>query len=527
MTRDDGITRTAGLIGFLTLLSRIGGYIRDMAVAYFFGATGATDAFYVAFRIPNLLRRLFAEGSLTVSFIPVFTDYLENKGRDEARRVANATFTVLSMILVAVTILGIVFSSYIVKLFAAGFKPQYFHLAVEMNRMMFPFILLVSLSALAMGVLNSLRHFFTPAISPLLLNLGIITGVLVFHGYLGEPIYSVALGVILGGVLQLFVQLPALAGKGFLFRFARGIFHPAVKRIGLLMAPQVFGLAVYNINIIISTQYASHLPAGTVSYLYYSERLIEFPLGVVAVSIATALLPALSTHAAQGEDKRFRERYTNALRLMLFAILPSLVGLAALRVPICSLLYQRGEFGFTETVYTSQSLLGYLFGLWAVAGVRITAPAFYALGDTKTPVVAAFLSLFVNATFAYALAFPLGLKHFGLALASSISSIFQFLVLFFAIRRRVGLEDLGGTLRAASKITVASLLTGCVALAISSLAEWDGGGASLKKAVVLTGAIFVCVLVYFALSRVLGVKESSRVIDVLFMRGRDKEAGRA
>lgn len=524
MQRTDGITRTAGLIAFLTFLSRVGGYIRDMVVAYFFGATGATDAFYVAFRIPNLLRRLFAEGSLTVSFIPVFTDYIENRGRDEARRVANATFTILSIILVAVTLLGILFSSYIIRLFAAGFKPQYFHLAVEMNRIMFPFILLVSLSALAMGVLNSLRHFFAPAISPLLLNLGIISGVLVFHEYLDEPIYSVALGVILGGMLQLFVQLPALAEKGFSLKFERCIFHPAIKRMGLLMAPQVFGLAVYNVNIVISTQYASHLPVGTVSYLYYSERLIEFPLGIIAVSIATALLPALSTHAAHGECERFGERYTNALRLMLFAILPSLVGLAVLRVPICSLLYQRGEFGFEETVYTSQSLLGYLFGLWAVAGVRITAPAFYALGDTKTPVMAAFLSLVVNATSGYLLAFPLGLKHFGLALASSISSICQFLLLFFAINRKVGVVDLVGTLRVAFRITVASLLTGCVAGWMTGLAEWDGGGASLKKAAVLAGAIVTSVLVYFALSRVFGVKESSRVIDVLFMRGRGKEA---
>ena len=514
------LARTAGLIGSLTFLSRIAGYARDVIIAFFFGASGATDAFYVAFRIPNLLRRLFAEGSLTISFIPVFTEYLEKGDKAEAKRVSDAVFTALIVVLGVITVLGVLFSPVIIKIFASGFKEEYFNLAVGMNRVMFPYILLVSVVALSMGVLNSLRHFFAPAISPLLLNLGIIATVLVLHSFFALPIYTVALGVIVGGVLQVLFQVPFLRMKGFLFSFRSNLSHPAVKRIGLLMAPQLFGLGVYNVNIIISTQYASHLPMGTVSYLYYSERLIEFPLGIIAVSIATALLPSLSGSAARGESGVFRRDYARALMLMLFAMIPALVGLIVLRVPICNLLYQHGEFSYLDTVYTSQSLLGYALGLWAIGGVRITAPTFYALKDTKTPVIAAFFSLLVNAALGYFLAFSLDLRHFGLALATSVSAIFQFLILFFEINRRMGRVHIRSILPSLVKVIAASLVMGAVALALSRFGHWEGSGFGARKIAVLVGSVSAAGALYFVICRLLGVAEAREVMDIVLKRPR-------
>ncbi|HEX3036979.1 MAG TPA: murein biosynthesis integral membrane protein MurJ, partial [Thermodesulfobacteriota bacterium] len=363
MRQEEEITHAAGIVGSLTLLSRVLGLVRDMVIAYFFGARAETDAFYVAYRIPNLLRRFLAEGSLTISFIPVFIEYLENRSKEEAKRVSDITFTLLFITLILVSVLGILLSPLIIKLFASGFKGEIFKLAVNLNQIMFPYIFFVSLAALAMGVLNSLKHFFVPAFSPIIFNIVNISAVFLLYQYFDVPIFTLAIGVIAGGALQFLIQLPFLKSRDFLFSFRKNLRHPAVKRIALLMSPQLFGLAVYNFNILVSTQYASHLPGGTVSYLWYSERLIEFPLGIFAVSIATALLPSLSSQASKGEFEKFGESYSFALRLMLFVMIPALVGLIALRVPICNVLYQRGEFTFEETLLTSQALLGYAIGL--------------------------------------------------------------------------------------------------------------------------------------------------------------------
>ena len=229
MKQHEEITRSAGLVGALTFLSRIAGYARDMVIAYFFGATASTDAFWVAFRIPNLLRRLFAEGSLTISFIPVFTEYLEKGNKEEAKKVTNAVFTILLLLLVVISIAGIVFSPYIIKIFAAGFDQETFNLAVTLNRYMFPYILFISLTALSMGVLNSLRHFFAPAISPALSNICIIAAIFLVHRSLSVPIYSAAIGVMLGGILQLVLQLPFLKARGFLFGLSTELQPPGCK----------------------------------------------------------------------------------------------------------------------------------------------------------------------------------------------------------------------------------------------------------------------------------------------------------
>jgi putative peptidoglycan lipid II flippase len=324
----------------------------------------------------------------------------------------------------------------------------------------------------------------------------------------------------IGGFIQVAFQIPFLRNRGFLYEFRKSLRHPAVKQIALLMGPQLFGLAVYNLNILVSTQYASHLPEGTVSYLYYSERLIEFPLGIVAVSIATALLPNLSSQASKGELERFRASYSFALRLMLFVMVPALTGLISLRVPICHLLYQRGEFSYEATILTSQALLGYAVGLWAVGGVRITAPTFYAIQDTKSPVKIAFLAFIVNAFFGYILGFTFGLKHTGLALASSISSTFNFFLLFFALSRRMGEIEIKKTLMQVLKITLASLIMGVSAWKISAFYDWSQSGISLEKIGVFLASVLVSVALYFTIAKLLKVEEIGFLFDMIKRKAR-------
>jgi putative peptidoglycan lipid II flippase len=509
------IARSAGMIGSLTLVSRIAGYIRDMVMAYFFGATAHTDAFWIAFRIPNLLRRLFAEGSLTISFIPVFTEMLEKRDKAEAKKVSDIVFSLLFSTTLIISVLGIIFSPYIVKLFAYGFDKETFDLSVSLNRIMFPYIFFISLTALSMGVLNSLRHFFAPAFSPVLLNISIIAAVFILYKSFGMPIYSAAVGVILGGVLQLVMQLPFLKAKGFLFRFTTNFRNPAVKRIGLLLVPQLFGLAVYNLNLIVSSQYASFMHPGTISYLYFAERLTEFPLGIIAVSIATVLLPSLSSYISRGDYDKFHETYTFTLKLLLFILIPALAGLIALRVPICNILYQRGEFTYNATLATAQTLSGYCLGLWAVGGLRVTAPAFYAMQDTKTPVVVAFFAFILNAALGYLLGFTFKLEHTGLALANSSSSIFNFLTLIYLLERRTGDLKAQTIVYFCLKMILISAVMAGAAWWVSTYADWTGSAFSGRKIAVLALSLCTAGTVFVILSKALRIEEAGFLLNVL------------
>lgn len=514
MESDSNITKNWGIVSSLTFLSRIAGYLRDVVIAYFFGASYQTDAFYVAYRIPNLLRRLFAEGSLTVAFIPVFTDYLK-EGKENAKEALNSIFTVLFIVLVVVCLAGIIFSPYVVKIFAAGFDQDSFNLAVDLNRIMFPYILFISLAALAMGVLNSLRHFFLPAFSPLVLNLTIISSIFLFYNYFDNPTMALALGVIIGGIFQLVINFPFLKAKDYLFSFTRKLNHPSVTKLGLLIAPQLFGLAVYNINILINTQFASFMPSETVSYLFFSERLIEFPLGVIAVSIATVMLPELSIHSALNDLKKFRENFVYSLRLMLFIILPALFGLIALRVPLCNFLFQRGEFTYEAVFFTSQALLGYSLGLWAVGGLRITVPAFYALKDTKTPVIVAFFAFIINAIFGYVLGFKLGLNHLGLALASSISSIFNFMILLFLLNKKITNLFDNTILIFVLKVIFISLVAALISWRLSLFGNWSTSSMTAGKVGIFFLSVVIPVLIYFILSKIFSLSETNKIFKLL------------
>lgn len=503
------LVRVAGWLGLLTLASRVLGMVRDMVIAALF-AKATTDAFVVAFTIPNVLRRLLAEGSLTVAFIPVFTETRERQGDAAARELLNVTWTFLSAVLLVVSVVGVLAAPWLVHLFAAGFadEPARFDLAVRLTRVMFPYIFFVSLMALSMGVLNTLDHFTTPAVAPVLLNVMMIgTTAALWHplrsaGY--NPIYGLALGVILGGVAQLLLQLPGLARRGYFPKPRPGLAlrHPGLRRVLRLMAPAVFGLALYQVNVIVARLLASFLDPGSVTYLYYSQRLMELPMGIFAVAVATAAMPALSRHAASGDMPRLKRVFADSVRLNYFIVLPATVGLLIVGEPLIAVIFERGRFTSAMTAETYRALVGFAVGLPAAAGVRLIVPVYYALGNSRTPVKIAAVSLVVFLGAGLALMGPLG--HLGLALAISLATTVNFGLLLLGLRRRLGRLGLRAVARSLAKATGASVAMAGVAWGLTHwLLTGASASSSATRVAALLGVVIVSAAVYFGVASLL------------------------
>jgi putative peptidoglycan lipid II flippase len=487
------IVRAVGSIGMATLTSRVLGFVRDMVVALVFGAGPVTDAFFVAFRIPNILRRLLAEGALSTAIIPVFTDYFVNRTREDFLRMLRAVFVLALVALGAVTLAGIVLAPWIVRAIAPGFATggSQLDVAVLLTRVMFPYLPLVGLAALAMGALNCQNRFFAAALGPAVLNVGMIVGVVALHRRLEPAILSLALGVLLGGVGQLLVQVPSLARCGSLVAPSTELGHPALGRLTRLLLPAVFGLAAVQVMVFINTLLASLLPGGSISFLYYADRVMEFPLGVFGIALASASLPVMARQAAAGDRRGVGETLNFALRLSFFVSVPATVGLVMLRAPITRVLFERGQFHADDTAATAAALAGYAVGLAGFSGSRIAAQAFYAVGEPGRAVKLGILAIAANALAAVALMRPLG--HVGLALASSIGAFVNLAALAQAARGRFG--PLGGRRIAASlgRTLVASVplgawcalatwtwpVRGGVWLDVAWLAVAVGGGAAL------------------------------------------------
>jgi putative peptidoglycan lipid II flippase len=507
MTEHKRIAKAASVVGGATLLSRIFGFVRDMVVAQFFGAGMATDAFFVAFRIPNLLRRLVGEGALTASFIPVYSEYIGQKSKEEGDDLVSASFSVLAVGLILLTGLGILFSPWIIKIMAYGFSqdPEKFRLTVFLTRLMFPYIFFIGLVALSMGVLNSWKHFTAPALAPVLLNLAIIACALLLAPVLKVPVESLAIGVLLGGVAQLLFQIPFIRRKKIAIRFLFRLSHPGVRRIGLLMAPSLLGLGVTQINVLVSTFLASYLSEGSISYLYYADRLLEFPMGIFAIAIATVILPTLSDQTAKNDIQGMKETLAFALSLVFFVTLPAMIGLIVLRLPIINLLFQRGAFNAHSAAMTAQALLFYALGLAAFAGVRIIVPAFYSLQDTKTPVKVAFVALLANAGLGVVLMIPL--KHAGLALATSLAAGLNFILLVILLKRKLGRIGVKKIFNSFCKSLGASFVMGIVAYAICSKGSWVTDGVTFEKIFLLLGSVLMGILSYIGICYILGSEE--------------------
>ncbi len=500
------VVEAAGVIGVATLLSRILGFLRDMVLARLFGAGAAADAFFVAYRIPNLLRELFAEGSMSAAFIPVFSEYLAQRTKRDAWELASAAFTTLLTILTGVCILGILAAPWIVSLIAPGFSADAERQALTtmLTRIMFPYLLCIGLAALAMGVLNSVRSFAAPAFSPVLFNIAIIASALLLAPLFAEPILAVAFGVVLGGFAQFLSQMPALRKAGLLFGWRFDFAHEGVRRIGWLMAPALIGLSVTQINILVSTILASYFPGGP-TYLFYGMRLIHFPLGIFGVALATALLPSLSAQASRKEWDALRGTLGFGLRLIFFIILPAMVGLMLLRVPIVHLFFEHGRFTAADTQGTAAAVLAYAVGLWAFAGVRIVVSAFYSMQDTRTPVLVAALALGANVALSLLLMGPLA--HAGLALATSLSAILNVTLLVVLLARRLGAFGWNAILRSHARVLLAALPIVVTCLWVAGLGVWTQPEAWAAKTVMLIVGIGVSVAGYVTVHALLRSEE--------------------
>jgi putative peptidoglycan lipid II flippase len=454
-----------GSIGVATLTSRVLGFVRDMIVALAFGAGPVTDAFFVAFRIPNILRRLLAEGALSTAVIPVFTEYAVARSREDLVRMLRAVLAASLLVLGAVTVAGVVATPWVVAVIAPGFvdDPGQRGLAVQLTRVMFPYLVLVGLAAFAMGVLNSQGRFFVAALGPAILNLGMIVTVLALVHHVDPPILALAIGVLVGGVGQLLVQLPSLRAVDLLVTPSGELGHPALGRVARLLLPAVFGLAAVQVMVFGNTLLASLLPAGSISFLYYADRVMEFPLGVFGIALASASLPAMARQAAEGDVRAVAGTVNFALRLASYVSIPSMVGLVVLSTPITRLLFERGRFGPAETSATASALVWYSLGLVGFAGARIAAQAFYAVAEPGTAVKLGVLAIVANLIAAVVLMGPMG--HSGLAAASSFGAYVNLGGLLWAARRRFG--PLGGRalLRSVARTTVGSvpLLLWCLA----------------------------------------------------------------
>jgi putative peptidoglycan lipid II flippase len=512
MKENSLIIKAAGVVGAATLLSRILGYIRDAVIAWYFGAGHSSDAFIAAFRIPNLLRKLFGEGAISNAFIPVLTDYLTEDGPDESLRLARSALFVMSILLVVLSIFGILLAPLIVKVIAPGFfdSPGKIPLTIALTRIMFPYIFFIGLVALCMGILNVFGHFAAPALAPVLLNLAMICSVIFICPYLSNPVMGLAIGVIMGGVLQLGLQLPFMIRKGLLLRPKGKLLHPGLKKIGALMPPIIFGGAVYQINVLVDGLLGSLLKEGSVSYLYFADRLVQFPLGIFAIAAATAVLPSLSRQAAIHDVDALKDTFGYAVRLIIFLTIPSMVGLIILREPIVALLFQRGEFSSIATQLTAQALLYYAMGLGAFSAVKIVAATFFALKDTRTPMIMALVSIGANIGLGIILMRPLA--HGGLALATSLASILNLGLLVHALRSKLGSLGWRSIMRSAYRTLLSAGFMGVVVWGAVFVFIPPEGGEVMELLLGLIGCILTGLIIFGTCSYLIKSPELLNVV---------------
>ncbi len=516
----DRVARAAGIVGSVTLLSRISGFARDVVIAGIFGAEMAADSFFVAFGIPNLLRRLFGEGALSAAFIPVFTERLRTDEPGDAKELADQTFTALAGVLTVVSIVGSAAAPVLVWVLVPGFReiPGKIELTTYLTRLVFPYILLIGLATLASSTLNSLGRFAIPAFTPVLLNLSMIVCTLLLAPRLSRPAVALAVGVLAGGTAQWLLQLPELKRKGMLPRLRRRLKHPALARVARLMLPALIGMGVTQVNVLVDRWLASFLSQGSVSYLYYGNRLAQFPLGVIGVAMGIAILPTMSTQAARGSLEEMRGTMVFGIRLVLFLMIPATVGLIVLRIPIVNVLFERGEFTSLATLATARALFYYAFGLVAFAGVRVVVSAFHSRQDTRTPLQIAIVAMVLNIFLNIILMVPL--QHAGLALATSISAAANLALLLYVLRQRLG--PLGGAqvLEAALRFLGAAAIMGVVCgLVVAHVFRVDASFASRAGTLVWCAALGL--VIYLALAHVLKVEEMGYLLRLL----RERRAG--
>jgi putative peptidoglycan lipid II flippase len=514
--------RAAGVIGVATIASRILGLAREIAFAGIFGANWVTDAFRIAYVIPYLLRRLLGEGAMSAFFVPVFTEQLETQGRDGAFRFTQTLYTLFLTCVLVVVILGVLAMPAIVAVIAPGFvrEAPTFSLTTSLARIMLPYMLLMMTSALAMGILNSFYRFAVPACAPAVMNLFALASLFILVPIFGETpqeqIYALTVGVLAGGVAQVLIQVPSLRRVGFRFRPRFDFRHPAIKKVGMLMVPALFSIGVVRINLLISTAAASFVGVGVVSFIMYAERLLQFPMGVFGFSLANALLPRISRHAARGEIETFKDLLSFALRASFFISLPATAGLIVLGGPLVRVIYERGAFTPADTAATSVVLGAFAVGLFAFVGMQIITPAFYALKLPKEPIRGGVVALISNVLLTAALAFVL--KGPGIALAISISTACTLAYLLHRLRRAVGPIGFRRIAVAALRFGGASaVLAGLLVGARVAIERYVPPG-TLPQAGALLATVAAAVPAYFALTHLFRAPEVKDVVKIILRR---------
>ena len=523
MENNQKVGKAASAVGGMTMVSRLLGFIRDLVIAMQFGATAAADAFFVAFRIPNIQRKILGEGAVSAAFIPVFSEIRSQKGEQEAWKMTANLFNILLTLLVTSSMALALLAPFVIMVFAPGFidTPDKFDLAVLLTRWMAPYLLFIGLAVFCMGILNTYNFFALPALTPALLNICMISGALFISPQLEKPVLGLAFGVLAGGILQFVVQFPNVIRCGFKFIPSIEWKNTEVIRIGKLMIPVIFGLAVYEINMLVDTLLASLLPEGSISYLYYGNRLVQLPLGVFGVALGVAILPMLSSQVANKELSEMIKTIAFGIRLILFITIPATVGLILLRFPIVNTLWERGEFDRLTTEGTATALLYYSMGLCAFCGIKVIAPAFYSLQDTKTPAKVGVYSMMVNIILNLILMGPL--KHGGLALATSIAALFNVVLLIHFLRKRLGLMGGRKILSSMIKLFIASAIMGIVVY-FFNVKLFDPTASLGIKLMVLSAEIGIGVILYSLLSRLFKNEELTFLVELASKRGKQSSA---
>ncbi|NOT25367.1 MAG: murein biosynthesis integral membrane protein MurJ [Acidobacteria bacterium] len=507
------------------MTSRILGVVREQVLAALFGAGDATDAYNVAFRVPNLVRDLFAEGAMSSAFVPTFTRHLTTEGKDSAWRLGNLVINGLIVITAVLVILGIIFAEPLVGVFAGAYRsvPGKFELTVFLTRLLLPFLTFVAVAAAFMGMLNSLHRFFIPALSPAMFNVATIvcalTLVPVMPLFGWPPITAIVIGSLLGGVAQLALQWPSLRSEGFRYRPILDWRDQNFRRVLVLMGPGTIGLAATQVNVLVNTVLATGEGTGAVSWLNYAFRLMYLPIGLFGVSIATATLPTVSRHVAMNDESAARGTVANGLALMLMLNIPATVGLMVLAPPIVRLIFERGAFTAADTNATAAAVQFYALGLIGYSVVRICSPVFYALGQNRTPVIVSGITVLANAALNIALVGVMGYR--GLALGTSIAALFNAALLLLLLRRRLkGLEG-GRVLSSLVRIALASMVMGVAAAFVDVEAARLMPGSGLTLQIVrLATTIGVAMAVLAASAYVFRVREFREAIAVLARRRR-------
>jgi putative peptidoglycan lipid II flippase len=520
------LARSAGVTGAATLTSRVLGLVRDQVIAALFGAGNATDAFNVAFKIPNLVRDLFAEGAMSAAFVPTFTRKLSSDGKAGAWRLANNVISALLVITGVLVLLGLVFAEPIVRAFAGSYAevPGKLELTVFLTRLMLPFLTLVAVAAALMGMLNSLHRFFIPALSPAMFNVGTIACAVLLVPVMPRlglpPIAAIAIGTIVGGLGQLAMQWPLLWREGFRYRPTLDVRDEGLRRVLLLMGPGTIGLAATQVNVFVNTVLATGEGTGAVSWLNYAFRLMYLPIGLFGVSIATATLPAVSRHAAQADRPAIRRTLADGLSLMLMLNVPATVGLIALSVPIVQIIFERRAFTPGDTLATAAALQFYAIGLIGYSVVRIASPTFYALNESRTPVKISMATVVVNVVLNLALVRAMGYE--GLALGTSLAAMVNATALIVLLRRRLGGLEGRRVALSFAKIAIASLLMGAAALAVDGFMRGVLPGDGLAAQALRLGAsIGTALAVLAGAAHVLHVhefREGVRLVTSRFVR---------